>query len=107
MRAVTSAFAHGSFTGITGYGLAKWNREGRREYSWVPYYAMAVVLHGFFNGVASLGEVFDMSDGLQIATTGAIAVMVISVYVLLIRRLRQLDRASREYYDGLKAQMAQ
>jgi len=106
VRAITSAFAHGSFTGITGYGIAKWRRGGTGKYRWLPYYALAVVLHGTFNAVASLGEMMEVSDLMVYVSTGMIAIMVISIYILLGKRLRQLDRGSKQYYDDLKAHFA-
>jgi RsiW-degrading membrane proteinase PrsW (M82 family) len=91
VRSLTAAFAHGSFTAVTGYGIARWVREGTNERTWLKYYALAVVLHGFFNAVASLSEMMEMSLFLDVASMVVLAATVIATFVLLRRRVKQLD----------------
>jgi RsiW-degrading membrane proteinase PrsW (M82 family) len=92
VRSVTAAFAHGSFTAVTGYGIARWYREGTGGRTWLRYYALAVVLHAFFNAVASLGELMEMSLFLEVASMVVLAAMVIATFVLLRMRVSQLDK---------------
>ncbi|MDH7507947.1 MAG: PrsW family glutamic-type intramembrane protease [Methanomassiliicoccales archaeon] len=65
LRSYSSALLHGSATSIVGYGVAKKRFEGK---SITPYYLFAVMMHGAFNLLVSLGGLFD--DNRSIIVSG-------------------------------------
>ncbi len=55
LRAVSSTLIHGSATGLTGYGIGKW-KFGASSVTIPLYYLGAVLLHGLFNLIATVGN---------------------------------------------------
>ncbi len=52
LRSVASTLLHGSASALAGYGITKSKFEGK--HSFIPYYLLAVAMHGSFNLLASL-----------------------------------------------------
>jgi protease PrsW len=94
LRSVTAALGHAGYTAISGYGIAKWNRSRRPKMIWLPFYLLAVLLHGFSNLLASLGDVLGVGEWFQIACIGIILFMDVSIILLLRRRIKQLDEGA-------------
>lgn len=98
LRSVTSALGHAGYTAISGYGIAKYNRSRQRKRLWVPFYLLAVLLHGFSNLLASIGAVSNVGEWFQIACIGVLLVMDVIIIVLLRRRVKQLDQGAERPY---------
>ena len=60
IRTISSALLHASASSITGYGLTS---EKFLKKSWIPYYLLAVLLHGVFNLIASSGPLLEGTIG--------------------------------------------
>ena len=53
LRSVTAALVHPAATGLTGYGIARAHLRGRSVFAALPFYALAVALHGSYNYLAA------------------------------------------------------
>jgi protease PrsW len=53
LRSVSSALLHPSATALTGYGLGRAWARGRSAFAALPFYALAVGLHGAYNYLAA------------------------------------------------------
>jgi RsiW-degrading membrane proteinase PrsW (M82 family) len=96
-RTLTSTLLHTSATAIAGFGVSR-SRCFRAWYgtpkSWLPYYLVAVLIHGAFNFLALIG-----SDILPDAS-GEVAFLSLFLSVILVwttvryirRKIIQLDR---------------
>jgi len=96
LRSVTSALGHAGYTAISGYGIAKYNRSRQKKRIWVPFYLLAVLLHGFSNVLASLGEIANVGEWFQIACIGVLLIMDVSIILMLRRRIKQLDQGAEQ-----------
>jgi len=76
IRTISSALLHASASSITGYGLAAKRFLGK---SWVPYYLLAVLLHGAFNLAASAGPFLEDSTGDYGYLIGLVAAVAIGI----------------------------
>jgi RsiW-degrading membrane proteinase PrsW (M82 family) len=79
MRTFSSALMHASATSVSGYGIARSSMGGG---SWIPFYLLAVLMHGSFNLFASFGEM--LSDQLgewatMIGLVFAFVLVIVSV----------------------------
>lgn len=54
LRTISSALLHASATSLTGYGISRRVVEKRSRLIILPYYLGAVLMHSFFNFLASL-----------------------------------------------------
>jgi RsiW-degrading membrane proteinase PrsW (M82 family) len=95
IRSVTAAFGHASFSAVTGYGIARWHRSWGKI-SWLPFYLLAVALHAFSNLIASMGDVFQISDMFSGLSIALIFSMDLTIILLLRRRVKEIDRAKME-----------
>lgn len=57
VRSIASALLHGSASAMAGYGISKGMFLGK--HSFIPYYLLAVVMHGSFNFLASIGQIYE------------------------------------------------
>jgi len=90
LRTISSALLHASASSVTGHGLMAKRMFGT---SWLPYYLIAVVLHGAFNLAASAGILFedDLGDlGYLIGLFAAIG-LAVGAFVLSRRKIRRLE----------------
>lgn len=76
LRTISSALLHASASSVAGYGLSARKFTG---VSWLPYYLIAVVLHGIFNLAASAGPLLEDSWGDSAYLFGLVAAIVIAV----------------------------
>jgi RsiW-degrading membrane proteinase PrsW (M82 family) len=81
LRSISSALLHASATSVTGYGMGKKKLLGKGHYI-IPFYLLAVLMHGTFNFFASLGNIL----GLMLAIMFAIAAIEFTR-----RKIQQLD----------------
>jgi RsiW-degrading membrane proteinase PrsW (M82 family) len=95
IRSVTAAFGHASYTAVSGYGIARWHRS-LKKVSWLPFYLLAVALHAFSNLIASMGEIFQISETFQILSIVLIFGMDLTIILLLRKRVKQIDQAEME-----------
>lgn len=93
VRTVSSALLHASASSITGYGLTAKRFLGK---SWVPYYLLAVLLHGAFNLAASAGPFLEGSmgdNGYLIGLIVAVA-MAVGAFSWSRRKIKLIERKS-------------
>ncbi len=101
MRSTLSAVLHGSSTSVMGYGIARKRLLGK---SVVPYYFLAVLMHGFFNFTLTVSIFFSGNMQVVVGMVGLFLVIIyISVtYHTVKRKIRELDRryVSSPYISG-------
>jgi RsiW-degrading membrane proteinase PrsW (M82 family) len=91
LRSVSSALLHASASSVVGFGIAKSTLNGS---SWVPYYIIAVLMHGSFNFAASFGALYadQMGDAAYlIGLAAAFAIAIIGI-IAVRGKIRSLDR---------------
>ncbi len=88
VRSVTSTFLHATATGIVGYGMARVYLERRMFIEVLPFYALAVLLHAGFNGLALTFEYQD------VPLIGLLFIVFVSGAAIrwTVGRIRRLDR---------------
>ncbi len=84
VRSFSSSLLHASASAVLGYGLAKTWLTGRR-YAYLPYYLLAVVIHGGYNFLGSLGQLYSLQFADVIGFVAAIVVAVTAVTVVRYR----------------------
>jgi protease PrsW len=92
LRALTSTFLHASATAISGFGISRkivLANKGQKV-SWLPYYGLAVLLHGSFNLLAVIG-VITGSQFAYILGLGLAVLLVSSTFSRILRKLADLD----------------
>jgi RsiW-degrading membrane proteinase PrsW (M82 family) len=78
LRALTSALLHGSATAISGHGYALHHLHGQSRWLVLNYF-VAVVLHGFFNLMASLGTLYENTPyGTALFLGGLLVILVVA-----------------------------
>jgi RsiW-degrading membrane proteinase PrsW (M82 family) len=90
IRSVSSALLHATATGSTGYGIGRAKVWGG---SVVPWFLLAVLLHGAFNFLASIGEQLSATYGEATAVIGLVAAVAFGVlgFALIRRKIREKD----------------
>ncbi|MFO8109293.1 MAG: PrsW family intramembrane metalloprotease [Thermoplasmata archaeon] len=88
IRSIASTLLHGSASAVAGYGISK-GMMYKKHYA-VPYYLVAVVMHGSFNYLASIG-MFYGGDIPLIALAAAVMFSLIS-FKLVRGKIKELDR---------------
>jgi len=85
MRSIGGCLLHASATSLTGYGYGK-TIMGRTSWLKVlPYFLLAIALHGFYNLLVSI-------DITGVATGLAVALLLVLVAVTFVRRrIKMLD----------------
>lgn len=91
VRSLSSALLHASASSVFGLGIAKSTLNGS---SWIPYYLLAVLMHGAFNFFASFGEIFSGQLGDTAYLIGLSAAFMIAIGGISAMRakIRALDR---------------
>ena len=94
IRSITSMVLHLSASSISGYGISRarvLSARGR-QVSWLPYVAIAIVLHAIFNLMASLGDIFPQNaDVMSLAGLFLVFVMANAAFAIMRRRVKELD----------------
>ncbi len=88
VRSVASTLLHGSASAVAGYGISK-GLMSKKHYA-VPYYFVAVIMHGAFNYLASVGMLYDGEIPI-IALVAAIMFSLIS-FKLVRGKIKELDK---------------
>ncbi len=85
MRSIGGCLLHASATSFTGYGYGK-TLLGRTTWlNVLPYFLLAIALHGFYNLLVSI-------DVIGVATGLAVALLLVLVTITFIRRrIKMLD----------------
>lgn len=86
-RSFSSSLLHASATAVMGYGLAK-SWLGASRASVLPFYFVAVLMHGAFNFLASFGEIYADTVGESahlIAFGATVAFAVVAVTVVRLK----------------------
>ncbi len=91
VRTISSALLHASASSVAGYGLMIKRLFGN---SWLPYYLIAVVLHGTFNLIASAGPLLEDSLGSSGYLFSLMAAILIAVgaFSWCRRKIRTIER---------------
>jgi len=89
LRSFSSCFLHASATAWTGYGYGNFIRGKTSFVKVIPYLLLAIVVHGFYNYLPTIG----MLTGLSIAFFGALAFAVISIQIVR-KKIITLDLAN-------------
>jgi RsiW-degrading membrane proteinase PrsW (M82 family) len=89
LRSFSSCLLHASATAWTGYGYGNFVRGKTRFIKVIPYLLLAILVHGFYNYLPTMG----MLTGLSIAFVGALAFAVISIFVVR-KKIITLDLAN-------------
>ena len=91
VRSLSSALLHASASSVFGLGIAK---STMNHSSWIPYYLLAVLMHGAFNFFASFGEIFydQLGDTAYLIGLSAAFVIAIGGITAARAKIRALDR---------------
>ena len=91
VRSLSSALLHASASSVFGLGIAKSTLNGS---SWIPYYLLAVLMHGAFNFFASFGEIFSdqLGDAAYLIGLSAAFMIAIGGISAMRAKIRALDR---------------
>jgi RsiW-degrading membrane proteinase PrsW (M82 family) len=95
LRAVTSTLLHASATAVAGYGISRaifFRKQGARE-SWLPYLALAMLIHALFNLFASLGDLVQTEEQVAFALIGLLLAssLALGAFLVIRGRIRALD----------------
>lgn len=94
VRSIASTLLHGSASAVAGYGISK----GRltKANSAIPYYLIAVIMHGLFNYLAS----FQLLYGGNLPLLALIASVVFSLIAFkwVRGKIEKLDKKDFNYY---------
>ncbi|OGS48655.1 MAG: hypothetical protein A3K68_06355 [Euryarchaeota archaeon RBG_16_68_13] len=86
-RSFSSTFLHASATAVTGYGLATGWLTGRPA-AFLPFYFVAVLMHGTFNFLASFGELYQDRYGDTATLIGFAATVVFALVAVTVVRFK-------------------
>lgn len=95
VRSFSSALLHASATGTFGYGVAVSRLVPGKTL--LPFYLLAVLMHGTFNFFAGLGELFVQDIGEVAAVFGIVVAAAMALIAISLARSRvaQFDRPSQ------------
>ena len=95
VRSFSSALLHAAATGTFGYGVAA--RKLIPSKTLLPFYLLAVLMHGIYNLFAGLGEVFVQDIGEVAAAIGLIAAVALALLAIGLARstIARYDQPTR------------
>lgn len=90
VRSIASTLLHGSASAMAGYGITKGKFEG--SHSFIPYYLLAVFMHGSFNFLASTQLLFTT----QISLLAFILAVIFALFSIRFvrKKIVKLDRGN-------------
>ncbi len=94
LRSVASTLLHGSASAVAGYGISKGYLTNK--HSFLPYYLIAVVMHGSFNYLASAGMIYGGNIPI-LALLLAVFFSIISITIVR-GKITKLDKETTVYY---------
>ncbi len=92
VRALTSTLLHASASAISGFGISRkvvMKAKGQKV-SWLPYYALAVLLHASFNFFAIVGQVSGSQFAYMLGL-GFAVLLVATTFDRLLKKVAELD----------------
>ncbi|MFW5904111.1 MAG: PrsW family intramembrane metalloprotease [Candidatus Saliniplasma sp.] len=94
VRSIASTLLHGSASAVAGYGVSKGYLTNK--HSFIPYYLIAVIMHGSFNYLASAGMIYEG----RIPILALVAAVFFSIIAITIVRgkITKLDKETTVYY---------
>lgn len=94
LRSIASTLLHGSASAVAGYGISKGHLT--KKHYFLPYYLIAVVMHGSFNYLASAGMIY----GGRIPILALVLAVFFSIISITIVRskITKLDKETTVYY---------
>ncbi len=99
VRSISSAFLHASASSVMGYGIGRSIVSGGR-FKVFPFYLLAVLMHGAFNLIASLQDMFKGEIlGISFAVIALFIAIAFAVSAITIVRLKimKIDRGPRPF----------
>lgn len=103
-RSISAVLLHASATAFTGYGIAKAILAKRSVFTAIPYYLVAVFLHGAYNFIVSIGTKEQYFENLREVTaeqstfvslvTILLTVVSFSVVYIMVRRAEETKSAA-------------
>jgi RsiW-degrading membrane proteinase PrsW (M82 family) len=88
MRSIGGCLLHASATSLTGYGYGKTLMRRTTWLNVLPYFLLAIALHGFYNLLVS-ADILGVASGLSVAL-----MLVIGTITFIRRRIKTLDAQS-------------
>ncbi len=88
VRSIASTLLHGSASAMAGYGITRGKFEGKHLF--IPYYLLAVAMHGAFNFLASL-QLLVAGEISLLAVLLAIVFSIASIKYVR-KKIKHLDR---------------
>jgi len=94
LRIATSTLLHASATAMSGWGLSKWKTKQGVEglLTFVVFLGLAMVMHGTFNLLASIGILYSSEAGSWLLSILLVFVFALTVYRFTRRKIQELDR---------------
>ncbi|MCJ2554944.1 MAG: PrsW family intramembrane metalloprotease [Candidatus Thermoplasmatota archaeon] len=95
IRSFSSALLHAAATGTFGYGVAVSKLVSGKTL--LPFYLLAVLMHGIYNFFAGLGELFVQDIGVAAASIGLIVAVVLALIAISLTRstIARYDRPTQ------------
>lgn len=95
IRSFSSALLHASATGTFGYGVAASKLMPGKTL--LPFYLLAVLMHGIYNFFAGLGEIFVQDIGIVAAAFGLIVAAALALIAISLTRstIARYDRPTQ------------
>jgi RsiW-degrading membrane proteinase PrsW (M82 family) len=87
IRSFSGCLLHASATAWTGYGYGKVVMKHTRLIRVLPYFILAIIVHGFYNFILTFD---DMLTGLSIGFFGALIFVIISIHYIR-KKIIKLD----------------
>jgi len=91
IRSFSGCLLHASATAWTGYGYGKVVMKHNRLISVLPYFILAIIVHGFYNFILTFDDIL---TGLSIGFLSAIIFVIISIYFIR-KKIIKLDALNR------------
>lgn len=88
IRSIGGCLLHASATAWTGYGYGKTVMKHTRLVRVLPYFVLAIIIHGFYNALVSFEII-----GITIGLFGALIFTIISISIIR-NRIKTLDKQS-------------